>query len=80
MVDDDDTIAEAFGLLHVVRGIEQSLAPVFEDLEVIEDRIPALWVNPNGGLVQKQDLRVVQERSGQSYNTYSVLVNRKWSK
>src|SRR5580700_6388086 len=65
VVDDDDTIAETLGLFHVVRGVEQRLAAALEDLEVVENGVPALGVDPYRRLVEKQNLRIVQQRGRQ---------------
>src|SRR5690242_13386997 len=50
-VDDPDAVAEALGLLHVVRGVQDGHAAGAELGDGLEDRIATLWVDAHGGLV-----------------------------
>ena len=65
MIDDDDAVAEALGFLHVVRGVDQGLATLLEGFKVFEDSVTALRIDADGGLVEQQNLRIVQQRSRQ---------------
>ena len=64
VIDDDDAIAQAFGFFHIVSGVEQRLAAAFQLLEILEDGIARLGVNADGGLVEQNQLRIVQQRAG----------------
>src|SRR5689334_6817063 len=45
VVDDRDAIAEALGLLHVVRGVDDGLALVAQGEEAVEDRVARLRID-----------------------------------
>lgn len=63
-VDDHDAVGQALHLLQVVRGVDQRLAGPLELLQVLEDGIAALRVDPGGGLVEQQHVGVVYQRTG----------------
>ncbi len=65
VIDNDYAVAEALGFLHVVGGVDQRLAALLEGLEVVEDGMAALRVHAHGGLVEKQNLWVVEQRGSQ---------------
>ncbi len=54
VIDNHDPVAEAFRLLHVVRGVEQGLAALLQRFQVLEDGVAALRIDPHRGLVQQQ--------------------------
>src|SRR5215212_2168797 len=58
---DDEAVAEAGGLLHVVRGEHERLALVRERPEPVPHEMPRLRVEARRGLVEHDDLRVVDE-------------------
>src|SRR5215218_6484509 len=58
---DDEAVAEAGGLLHVVGGQHQRLALVRERPEPVPHEMPRLRVEARGGLVEHDDLRIVDE-------------------
>ena len=60
-----DAVAQPLGLLHVVCRIEDgaSLAP--EGLDGVEDLVARLRVDPDRGLVQKQERRIVHDGAGE---------------
>ena len=65
MVDDDEVVGEAVGLLEVLRR-EQDRGPF--GLEVLDDGpelVAAVEVEARRGLVQEQDRRTVDERGAQ---------------
>ena len=64
VVDDDDAVAQALGLFHVVRGVEQRLAATAQRLEVVEDGVAALRIDADGRLVEDQDVGIVDQRGG----------------
>ena len=64
LVDDADPVAEALGLLHVVRGVEHRQALAAERLDALEDGVAALRVDAHGRLVEHQELGVVQQAGG----------------
>jgi hypothetical protein len=59
VVHDDDAIGEALGLFHVMGRIQQRLAARLELFEVVEDRVAALRIDADGGLVEQQDVGIV---------------------
>src|SRR5919112_3434823 len=58
---DDEAVAEAGGLLHVVGGENERLALVRERPEPVPDEMPRLRVEARSGLVEHHYLRVVDE-------------------
>ncbi len=65
VVDDGYPLAQPFGLFHVVGGVEDGHPFPVERLDALEDRIAALGVHSDGGLVQEKDIRLVQQAGGQ---------------
>src|SRR5262249_30860881 len=65
VIDDDDAVAKALGLFHVMSGVDERLAPRLQCKQVIEDGVAALRINANSGLVEQKELGIVQQRSGQ---------------
>ena len=68
VVDDDDPVAEALGLFHVVRRVEDRLPRVAQRLEAFEDGVAALRVDARRRLVEQKDVRVV-EKPGREVQT-----------
>ena len=62
VVDDADAVAELLRLGHVVRGVEDRHPLVAEREDAVEDRPPALRVDPHRRLVEVQHLGLVQQR------------------
>ena len=62
VVDDGDPVAELLRLGHVVRGVEDRHPLVAQREDAVEDRPPALRVDPHRRLVQVQHLGLVQQR------------------
>ena len=62
VVHDDDAIAEALCLLHVVRRVEQRLAAPAQLLEVVEDGVSALRIDADRRLVEEQHVGIMDER------------------
>ena len=61
LVDDADTVAEALGLLHVVGRVEDGHAALAQRVDRLEDGVAALRVDADGGLVEHQQLRLMQQ-------------------
>jgi hypothetical protein len=61
LVDDPDPVAQPLGLLHVVGGVEDRHALLLERLDPRQDGVPALWVDPDGRLVEDEQTRLVEE-------------------
>jgi hypothetical protein len=59
LVEDAHPIAEALGLLHVVRGVEHGHPLGRQRLHRGQDRVPALGVDADGRLVEGQQDRLV---------------------
>ncbi|CAM5343049.1 hypothetical protein SCHAM137S_02343 [Streptomyces chartreusis] len=56
-VDDAHTVAEPLGLFHAVGGVEDCHALLAEPGDALQDRVPALRIDTDGGLVQHQQRR-----------------------
>src|SRR5690242_20150997 len=61
VVDDADPVAQPFGLFHVVRGVQHGHPGAGQPFHALQDRVPALRVDPDRGFVQDQQLRLVQQ-------------------
>jgi hypothetical protein len=64
VVHDHQPVAQLLGLVHVVRRQDQRDAALLEPEQPVPDHVPGLRVQPGGGLVEDQDLRLVDERAG----------------
>ena len=64
LVDDADAVAEALGLLHVVRRVEHGHPLAREELDALEDRVARLRVHAHGGLVEDEQLGTVEQPDG----------------
>ncbi len=65
MVDDGQPIAQPLGLLHEMGGEQDGLAPAQQLLEAVPDQMSRLRIEPGGGFIQEQQLRVIDQRAGQ---------------
>ena len=61
LVDDPDPVAEPLGLLHVVGRVEDPHPGLAELLDAREDRVPALRIDADGGLVEDQESWLVEQ-------------------
>ncbi len=68
LIHDDQFIAQALGLLHVVRGQQQGLAARLEFAQSAPDQVARLRVQSGGRFVQRRELRVIDQgaRDGQA--------------
>src|ERR1700733_4662068 len=64
VVHHDQPVAQLLGLVHVVGGQDQRDAALFEPEQPVPHHVPGLRVQAGGGLVQDQDVRVVDQRPG----------------
>ncbi len=64
-VDDRDPGAEGLGLLHVVSGVNHGHPLVPEPGQAVEDHLAGLGVDPDGGLVQKEEPGMVDQSGGE---------------
>jgi hypothetical protein len=65
VVDDDQPVAQALGLVHEVRGQDQRLAGRLEFLQAFPDQVAGLRVEAGGRFVEKDHVGVVDQRPGQ---------------
>src|ERR1019366_2984225 len=56
------TVAEALGFFHQMSGEKDRLAALADTADQIPDGVARLRVEPGGQLVEKHDLRVVDQR------------------
>src|ERR1700674_4427043 len=61
VVDDHNAVAEALGLFHVVRGVNESLATLLQGLEVVKDGVAALRIDADRRLIEQKNLWIVKE-------------------
>ncbi len=64
VVHDHQAVAQLLGLVHVVRGEDEGDAALLEAEQAVPDDVPGLRVETGGGLVEDQDVRVVDEAPG----------------
>ncbi len=64
VVHHDQPVAQLLGLVHVVGGEDQRHAALLEPEQPVPDDVPGLRVEAGGGLVQDEDVRVVDEAPG----------------
>ena len=64
MVHDHEPVAQLLGLVHIVRRQDQRDAALLEPEQPVPHHVPGLRVQPGGGLVEDQDLGLVDERAG----------------
>src|SRR5690606_25920563 len=65
LVDDPHAVAEALGFLHVVRGVDDGRAAALEVEDGVENGVARLGIDADGGLVEEEELRVVDEGDGE---------------
>jgi hypothetical protein len=63
VVDNRNTVAQPFGLVHVVSRHENRAALFPERTDDVPELAPRLGVEPGGGLVQEEKLRVTDQRA-----------------
>src|SRR5580658_3222666 len=61
---DGYAVAEALGLFHQMSGQEDRFSALADAAHEIPNRPPRLWVKPGGQLVEKHQLRIVDQREG----------------
>ncbi len=61
MIDDGDRVAQALGLFHVVRGVNDGGAFVAQTLDHFEDAVAGLRIDAHGGLVEQDEARTMDE-------------------
>jgi hypothetical protein len=64
VVHDHEAVAQLLGLVHVVRGEDEGDAALLEAEETIPDDVPRLRVEAGRGLVEDEDLGLVDEAAG----------------
>ena len=64
LVHDHEPVAQLLGLVHVVSGQHERDAALLEPVEPVPEQVPGLRVEPGRRLVEEQDRRLVDERSG----------------
>jgi hypothetical protein len=65
VVEHQQARAQAFGLVHEVRGEQDTLALLQQHLQPLPHQMTRLRVQTGGGLVEHQQLRVVDQRARQ---------------
>ena len=70
MVHDRDAIAEARGLFHVVSCQKSCATTGAKLLDDVPQRETCLWIKPGGRLIEKQQLRIADERTSNSESLF----------
>jgi hypothetical protein len=65
VIDDGDLVAQALRLFHVVGGQQDGLAACAHGLDQRPEVASGLGVEAGGGFVEKDQVRVVDQRDGQ---------------
>src|SRR6266849_891133 len=61
VIDDHDAVAEALGLFHIVRGVDEGFAALLQGLEIVKDGIAALRIDADCRLIEQKNLRIVKQ-------------------
>src|SRR4029077_10174744 len=64
VIDDGEAVAEAFGLVHVVRGEQDGPTALLEDADDVPELAAPLGIEFGGRLVEKKDARITDQSSG----------------
>src|ERR1700737_479237 len=64
VIDDGQSVAQPFRLIHVVGGEQHSPAGLLEAANQVPELAPALGIESGCRLVQKQNLRIAHQRGG----------------
>ena len=64
-IEQHDAIREPLGLLHVVRAVEDGGARPRQRRDRREDALAGLGIDADGGLVEQEDARLVQDAAGE---------------
>ena len=64
VVDDGEAVAEALGFVHVMRGQQNGAAFLLKGADGVPELAAALRIEPGGGLIEKQNFWVADQRSG----------------
>src|ERR1035438_4954176 len=75
VLDDRHPIAQPLGLLHQMSGHKDRLTAVTDAAHEFPDHPPRLRVEPSGQLIQKHDLRIVDQRQGDEQPLLLYTVN-----
>lgn len=65
VVDDGYPVAQPLSFFHVVGRVDDRAALFFEFLDFLENKISRLRIDADGGFVEQQDGRVVDERAAE---------------
>ena len=61
---DDETVAELFGLVHVMRGQDEGDPASLELVEPLPQQMSGLGVEAGRGFVEQEQVRLVDEGTG----------------
>ena len=64
LVHDHQAVAQLLRLVHVVGGQDERHALLLEAVEAVPEQVPRLRVEAGGGLVEQQQVGLVDERRG----------------
>ena len=64
VIDDGETVAEAFGFVHVVRGEQDGATLLLEAANDVPELAAALRIESGSWLVEKKDARVAHQSGG----------------
>jgi len=64
MIDNGEAVAEALGLVHVMRGEEHSAASLLKGADDLPELAAALGIEAGGGLVEKENFWIADQSGG----------------
>src|ERR1019366_7860477 len=64
VIDDGELVAEAFGLVHIVRGEQDGATFFLESADDVPELAAALGIESGGGLVEKKNARIADQSGG----------------
>ena len=65
MIHNRETVAQALGFFHEMRGEQQGFAAQHQLAQALPDQVPCLWIKAGGGFIQKQQIGIVDQRTRQ---------------
>src|ERR1700730_6191687 len=69
-VDDRDAIGQRVGLLKVVRGEQNGLAPLHHAPDLVPQHSPTLYVETDCGLVEKHEIGITADRQREQHTLF----------
>ena len=75
-IEDGQPVAQPLGLIHEMRRQQQRFALCHQAFEAFPDQMPRLRIEPGGGFVEKQQIRVIDQRARQRQPSFHAAGQR----